>query len=212
MALLSATGLIGVNRKNSGHRVGQATGSLAGGVAGGAIGSLILPGIGTAVGAAAGSWLGEKGGGKLGTYSQKNAKSWKKTLGNAFSGKLGWEKSITKSMSGVGKSIGKTVKGWKTSFGKAFRGVAKFFSPLTKAASKVVKTVASIFKGAGKFILNALKLAIIVPIGLVVGLAVIAFNKLKKPVLAVAKTIGKGVGKAWHGLAKVTKTDRRAHV
>ncbi|MUV40580.1 tape measure protein [Levilactobacillus brevis] len=201
---LSATDLIGINKKNAGKKVGQTAGSVAGGGVGGILGSLILPGVGTAVGAAAGSWLGEKGGGKIGKLIQSNAKSWKKTLSNAFSGKLGWEKSIGKAVSNVGKSIGKGVKGWKTAFGKVFKNVGNFFKPLVKGASKAIKSVANIFKGAGKFILTALKMAIIVPIALVVGLAVIAFKKIKKPIIDVAKAVGKGVSAAWNGIKSVT--------
>jgi SLT domain-containing protein/phage-related protein len=201
---LSATDLIGINKKNAGRKVGQAGGSLAGGTAGGVIGSMILPGVGTAVGAAAGSWLGEKGGGKVGTLIQKNAKSWRKSLANAFAGKLGWEKSIGKSVSNVGKSIGKGVKRWKTAFGKGFKHVGNFFKPLVKGASKAIKSVANIFKGAGKFIKGALKMAIVIPIALVVGLAVIAFKKIKKPIISVAKAVGKGVRSAWKGIKSVT--------
>ncbi|UIF30451.1 hypothetical protein KB236_12205 (plasmid) [Levilactobacillus brevis] len=201
---LSATDLIGINKKNAGKKVGQTAGSVAGGGIGGVLGSLILPGVGTAVGAAAGSWLGEKGGGKIGKLIQSNAKSWKKTLSNAFSGKLGWEKSIGKSVSNVGKSIGKGVKRWKTAFGKGFKHVGNFFKPLVKGASKAIKSVGNIFKGAANFIKTALKMAIVIPIALVVGLAVIAFKKIKKPIIDVAKTVGKGVSAAWNGIKSVT--------
>lgn len=203
---LSATDLIGINKKNAGRKIGQTAGGLAGGTAGGVIGSMILPGVGTAIGAAAGSWLGEKGGGKIGALIQKNAKSWRKTLSNAFTGKLGWEKSIGKAIGNVGKSISKGVKGWGKAFGKAFANVGKFFKPLLKGAKNVLKGVANIFKGAGKMILGALKMAIVVPIALVVGLAVIAFKKIEKPIVKVAKAVGKGVSSAWKGIKKVTST------
>ncbi|EIY1671650.1 phage tail tape measure protein, partial [Listeria monocytogenes] len=49
---LSATQLIGINKKNAGDKAGSAGGSLAGGAAGAAIGTAIAPGIGTAIGAA----------------------------------------------------------------------------------------------------------------------------------------------------------------
>ncbi|EEO6207636.1 peptidoglycan DD-metalloendopeptidase family protein [Listeria monocytogenes] len=68
---LSATELIGMNKKNAGEKTGGFGGSL-GGVAGGAaIGTAIAPGIGTAIGGAIGAFAGTALGKELGKYVQK---------------------------------------------------------------------------------------------------------------------------------------------
>lgn len=214
-AVLSATELIGMNKKNKGEKIGRATGSFAGGAAGAAIGTAILPGIGTVLGGIGGTLLGTKLGGAMGKGIQKNVKKWGKWIKNAFTGKLGWEKSIGKSLSKVGKTIKKTTSGWAKSIGKvfggigkvigkAFKGVAKFFSPLTNAVKKVFGGIAKVIRGMAKTITSALKWAIVIPIALVVGLAKIAFSKLKKPILSVTKAIAKAVRGTWNGIKKVT--------
>ncbi|EAF5010434.1 phage tail tape measure protein [Listeria innocua] len=68
---LSATQLIGINKKNAGDKAGSAGGSLAGGAAGAAIGTAIAPGIGTAIGAAVGGIAGTKFGQAFGEKVQK---------------------------------------------------------------------------------------------------------------------------------------------
>ncbi|HHX9867660.1 TPA: phage tail tape measure protein [Listeria monocytogenes] len=68
---LSATQLIGINKKNAGDKAGSAGGSLAGGAAGAAIGTAIAPGIGTAIGAAIGGIAGTKFGQAFGKKVQK---------------------------------------------------------------------------------------------------------------------------------------------
>lgn len=68
---LSATQLIGINKKNAGDKAGSAGGSLAGGAAGAAIGTAIAPGIGTAIGAAVGGIAGTKFGQAFGKKVQK---------------------------------------------------------------------------------------------------------------------------------------------
>ncbi|EAD9720720.1 phage tail tape measure protein [Listeria monocytogenes] len=68
---LSASQLIGINKKNAGDKAGSAGGSLAGGAAGAAIGTAIAPGIGTAIGAAVGGIAGTKFGQAFGEKVQK---------------------------------------------------------------------------------------------------------------------------------------------
>ncbi|WP_288528308.1 phage tail tape measure protein [uncultured Secundilactobacillus sp.] len=226
-AVLSATELIGMNKKNKGEKIGRAGGSFAGGATGAAIGTAILPGIGTVLGGIGGSLLGTKLGGAIGKGVQKHAKSWGKTItstfskigstaGKLFTGKLGWEKSITQTLGKIGKSIKKTVKGWGKSISDVFKGIGNFFAPVVKTVQTGFTKILKFFGGLGKKVLNALKLAIVIPIGLVVGLGVIAFNKLKKPIENIAHGISKTVGKVfkslsktvsniWNGLARVTK-------
>ncbi|HAB6343963.1 TPA_asm: phage tail tape measure protein [Listeria monocytogenes] len=74
---LSATQLIGINKKNAGDKAGSAGGSLAGGAAGAAIGTAIAPGIGTAVGAAIGGIAGTKFGQAFGKKIQKEIPEYK---------------------------------------------------------------------------------------------------------------------------------------
>lgn len=78
---LSATQLIGINKKNAGDKVGSAGGSLAGGTAGAAIGTAIAPGIGTAVGAAIGGIAGTKFGQAFGKKIQKEIPEYKAKFG-----------------------------------------------------------------------------------------------------------------------------------
>lgn len=74
---LSASQLIGINKKNAGDKAGSAAGSLAGGAAGAAIGTAIAPGIGTAIGAAVGGIAGTKFGQAFGKKIQKEIPEYK---------------------------------------------------------------------------------------------------------------------------------------
>ncbi|WP_197313135.1 phage tail tape measure protein [Listeria monocytogenes] len=74
---LSASQLIGINKKNAGDKAGSAGGSLAGGAAGAAIGTAIAPGIGTAVGAAIGGIAGTKFGQAFGKKIQEEIPEYK---------------------------------------------------------------------------------------------------------------------------------------
>ena len=205
-ALLSATELIGMNKKNAGTKIGRAGGSFAGGAAGAAIGTAILPGIGTVLGGIGGTLLGTKLGGAIGKGIQKATKDWGKWIKKAFTGNLGWEKSIGKAIGNVTKSIVNGAKSWGKALGKVFKNVGKFFSPLVDGAKKAIGAVGKVIRGAAGIILKALKYALVIPIGLVVGLAVIAFKKLSKPIENVAKSLGKTLKKVWNSIAKTTKS------
>ncbi|GAY74355.1 peptidoglycan DD-metalloendopeptidase family protein [Lentilactobacillus kosonis] len=203
-AVMSATELIGINKRNKGEKIGRASGSLAGGAAGAAIGTAILPGIGTVLGGIGGTLIGTKLGGAIGKGIQKESKKWGKWLKQAFTGKLNWEQSIGKSLSGISKAVAKTFSGIGKTIGNIFKGIGKFFSPLINGVGKAMKTVANVIRGTAKVITTALKYAIIIPVGLVVGLAVIAFKKIKKPIEAVTKGVANTVGKVWNALSKTT--------
>ncbi|EAE2630444.1 phage tail tape measure protein [Listeria monocytogenes] len=83
---LSATQLIGINKKNAGDKAGSAGGSLAGGAAGAAIGTAIAPGIGTAVGAAVGGIAGTKFGQAFGKKVQKEFPEYQQKFVNMWDG------------------------------------------------------------------------------------------------------------------------------
>ncbi len=83
---LSATQLIGINKKNAGDKAGSAGGSLAGGAAGAAIGTAIAPGIGTAVGAAIGGIAGTKFGQAFGEKVQKEFPEYQQKFVNMWDG------------------------------------------------------------------------------------------------------------------------------
>lgn len=83
---LSATQLIGINKKNAGDKAGSAGGSLAGGAAGAAIGTAIAPGIGTAIGAAVGGIAGTKFGQAFGKKVQKEFPEYQQKFVNMWDG------------------------------------------------------------------------------------------------------------------------------
>lgn len=205
-AILSATELIGMNKKNAGTKIGRAGGSFAGGAAGAAIGTAILPGIGTVLGGIGGTLLGTKLGGSIGKGVQKAMPKIHKTLGSLFTGKLGWEKSISsavgKAFSGIGKFFTGKLK-WERSFGKAIgnmvKSVKKFLKPLASAFSSVFKTIGKIIKG----FVTALKWTFLAPIALVVGLAIIAWKKLSGPIRRILTPIAKFISSTFKGIKNV---------
>ncbi|EAG8523410.1 phage tail tape measure protein [Listeria innocua] len=83
---LSATQLIGINKKNAGDKAGSAGGSLAGGATGAAIGTAIAPGIGTAIGAAVGGIAGTKFGQAFGKKVQKEFPEYQQKFVNMWDG------------------------------------------------------------------------------------------------------------------------------
>lgn len=96
-----------------------------------------------------------------------------------------WIGTVVKDWNGMWSSVG---KGWNTflktmsSWGKAISSMwNKIWTPITKAMSALWKGLANIAKAG----LNALKLAIVVPIALIVGLAIKAWEKIEKPFKAV---------------------------
>lgn len=207
----SGIDLIGMNKKNRGTKIGQATGNLAGGVAGAAAGTAILPGIGTVIGGIAGSLGGEKLGGKLGKeiasglgkYGPKIAKTaskmWK-GITDTFTGNAKWEKSLGKSLGKVTSTIGKTVGGWGKSIAHAFKPVTDFFGKvwkvISKSVSKGMKTVGKVFGTLGNIIKAVLKpigkileYAILIPVGLLAEGVIVIWKKIKKPLAKVWKSI-----------------------
>ena len=212
---ISATSLIGINKKNAGRKIGDFGGSVAGMTAGASAGAAlgsVIPGLGTAVGGLIGGAAGGIAGSSLG-----------KTVGGWFQKQI---PGIKKSVSPIFKSVGKWIgKEWKSA-GKFVGGIGSWFKGVGKGIDKkVIKPVAGVFKSviktAGK-LKSGVAHAIAAPFEFAVGLVHRYFVKpLKKPVTAVlnwirkkwkafSKTsgnlwhsIGNAVGKAWRSSLKV---------
>ncbi|NMV51609.1 tape measure protein [Lactobacillus reuteri] len=93
-----------------------------------------------------------------------------------FTGKLGWEKAITKEFSNVGKDI------------------RKFANSIPKFFKNVGKVLGKLFKGFGKLLLYSLALP--------VGAAVIITRPLVKPIERIFKALIKWIQNAWKGLVR----------
>lgn len=98
----------------------------------------------------------------------------------------GWN-GFLKTISNWGKSIASTISNWGKSIASAWN---KIWTPITKGMSTIWKNVVKVTKVG----LNVLKLAIVIPIALIVGLAIKAWQKIEKPFMAV-----------WNGIAKFIK-------
>lgn len=213
--LAASSTLIGTTKKNVGSHLGNFGGTLggmeAGGLAGAAIPVLGETGIGeiggSIIGGMAGSSLGKKAGGAIQKGLGKINMPKMPKLSNPFKGfkvpniASMFTKAIGKVPSAIGgawRKVTSTISGWGKSIGK-------FFSPVTKVFGSFVKTVGKVLKPVGR----ALQLALVIPIALVVGLAIKAWQKMEKPFKTVAKVIGgvvkdvaKSISGAWKGISK----------
>uniref|UniRef100_UPI003850B37A tape measure protein n=1 Tax=Lacticaseibacillus casei TaxID=1582 RepID=UPI003850B37A len=129
-----------------------------------------------------GKWFGQ-----LPKNFNNAMKSVVKGWNNAWSsiGK-GWN-GFLKTMSNWGKSIASTMGNWGKSIASTWN---KIWTPITKGMSKVWDTTVKVTKAG----LNVLKLAIVLPIALIVGLFIKAWQKVEKPFNDV-----------WNGLVKFVK-------
>ena len=189
---ISATSLIGINKKNAGRKIGDFGGSVAGMTAGASAGAAlgsVIPGLGTAVGGLIGGAAGGIAGSSLG-----------KTVGGWFQKQI---PGIKKTVSPIFKSIGKWIgKEWKSA-GKFIGGIGSWFKGVGKGIDKkVIKPVAGAFKSviktAGK-LKSGVARAIAAPFEFAVGLAHRYIVKpLKKPVSEILSW----VSKKWHSFSK----------
>lgn len=108
-----------------------------------------------------------------------------KSMQNMVKGIAKWIGTVVKDWNGMWSSVG---KGWNTflktmsSWGKAISSTwNKIWQPITKTMTNLWKGLTNIAKAG----LNALKLAIVVPIALIVGLAIKAWQAIEKPFKAV---------------------------
>lgn len=155
----------------------------------------------------AGSSLGKKAGGAIQKGLGKINMPKMPKLSNPFKGfkvpniASMFTKAIGKVPSAIGgawRKVTSTISGWGKSIGK-------FFAPVNKAFGGFVKGVGHLLKPVGR----ALQLALVVPIALVVGLTIKAWQKLEAPIKKVgsfvgniAKGLGKTVGNAWKSMSK----------
>ncbi|WP_223849956.1 tape measure protein [Schleiferilactobacillus harbinensis] len=132
----------------------------------------------------------------------KSVQNMAKGIGKWF-GQL--PKNFNNAMKSVGKgwnSFLKTMSSWGKSIALTWN---KIWTPITKGMSAVWNGVVKATKAG----LNVLKLAIVIPIALIVGLAVKAWQKIEKPFMTVWNGIAKfikpilnGIGKFITGTAK----------
>lgn len=114
-----------------------------------------------------------------------------KSVQNMAKGIAKWFGQLPKSFNDAMKSIGKGWNGFlktMSSWGKSIASTwNKIWSPITKGMSAVWAGVVKATKAG----LNVLKLAIVVPIALIVGLAIKAWQSISKPFMAVWNDIAK---------------------
>lgn len=114
----------------------------------------------------------------------KTVKNVMKGIGKFFTGKLGWEQSISHA---IGKMTGSAKKAFK---------------PVSNVFKSFINGVKGIFKGFGK----VLEIILIAPLALEVGIAIKTWQKIKKPVISVVKAIKSGVSKGFKAVAKVVSS------
>lgn len=117
-----------------------------------------------------------------------------KSVQNMAKGIGKWFGQLPKNFNNAMKSVG---KGWNSflktmsSWGKSIASTwNKIWTPITKGMSAIWAGVVKATKAG----LNVLKMAIVIPIALIVGLAVKAWQKIEKPFMTV-----------WNGIAKFIK-------
>ncbi|MFT8861263.1 tape measure protein [Schleiferilactobacillus harbinensis] len=117
-----------------------------------------------------------------------------KSVQNMAKGIAKWFGQLPKSFNNAVKSVGKGWNGFLKTVGSWGKSIAsvwnKIWAPITKGMSAVWTGIVKATKAG----LNVLKLAIVIPIALIVGLAIKAWQKIEKPFKAV-----------WNGLAKFLK-------
>ena len=125
-----------------------------------------------------------------------------KAVQNMAKGIAKWFGQLPKNFNNAMKSIGKGWNGFLKTMGSWGKSIAstwnKIWSPITKGMSAVWNGVVKATKAG----LNVLKLAIVIPIALIVGLAVKAWQKIKKPFMTVLNDIAKFIKPILNGIAK----------
>ncbi|MBU7562670.1 phage tail tape measure protein [Pediococcus ethanolidurans] len=193
--------------KDAGKGIGTAIG--------GGIGLFFGGPLGAALGATIGKVIGGWGGKAAKQFTDgwnkkgKNVKPPKGLLPKAgYYARSGadaiasWAKSFIKGFGKVIKPIASFNKSVGKAFGKVIKSIVGFSKSVGKAFGKVVGIIKSILKPIGR----VLELAIVIPIALVVGLAIKAWQKIKKPFKAVINYISKAIKSAWKGIKSVTKS------
>lgn len=197
--------------KNAGKGIGTAIGGGIGLFFGGPLGAA----LGATIGKVIGGWGGK--GAKLFTdgwnKKGKGAKPPKGLLpkagyyaragGDAI---VGWGKGFAR---GVGKVI-KNISGFNKKVGRTFGKVIKSIGRFNKRVGKAFRTVIKIIRNVLKPVKKVLEYALLIPIALVVGLAIKAWRKMRKPFKAVVGFIKKAVKSGWKFIKSITKSTWRA--
>lgn len=179
--------------KNAGKGIGTAIGGGIGLFFGGPLGAA----VGATIGKVIGGWGGK--GAKLFTDGwNKKGKNGKPPKG--FLPKAGY----------YARSGGDAIVGWAKGFargvGNAVKSISNFNKKVGKAFGTVVKVISNVLKPVKK----VLELALVVPIALVVGLAIKAWQKIQKPVTKVVNAISKAIKSAWGGIKSLSNSTWKA--
>lgn len=173
--------------------------------AGKGIGTAIGGGIGLFFGGPLGAALGATIGKVIGGWGGKAAKQftdgWNKKGKNVKPPKGLLPKAGYYARSGA-DAIASWTKSFTKGFGKTIKSIARFNKSVGKAFGKIVGIIKSVLKP----IANVLKIALVAPTALVVGLTIKAWQKIKKPFKAVLNYISKAIKSAWKGIKSLTKS------
>lgn len=177
--------------------------------AGKGLGTAIGGGIGLFFGGPLGAALGATIGKVIGGWGGKGAKlftdGWNKKGRGAKPPKGFLPKAGYYARSGV-DAIVSWGKGFGRGVGKVIRSIGRFNKRVGKGFGTVVKIIGKVLKPIKK----VLEYALVIPIALVVGLAIKAWNKMKKPFKAVLNFIKKVIKSAWKIIKSITKSTWRA--
>jgi tape measure domain-containing protein len=132
-----------------------------------------------------------------------------KSVQNMWKGVQKWISQLVKGWNNAWKSVGKGWNGFLKTMGNWGKSIAstwnKIWTPVVKVMSTIWNTVVKVTKVG----LNVLKMAVLIPIALIVGLAIKAWQKIEKPFMTVWNGIAKfikpilnGIGKFITGTAK----------
>ena len=125
-----------------------------------------------------------------------------KSVQNMTEGIIKWFGQLPKSFNNAIKAVGnvwnsflKTMSSWGKSIASTWN---KIWTPITKGMSAVWNGVVKATKAG----LNVLKLAIVIPIALIVGLAIKAWQKIEKPFMTVWNDIAKFIKPILNSISK----------
>lgn len=177
--------------------------------AGKGIGTAIGGGIGLFFGGPLGAALGATIGKVIGGWGGKGAKlfadGWNKK-GKGAKPPKGFLPKVGYYVRAGGDAIVGWGKGFARGVGKIIRSIGKFNRRVGKAFRTVIKIIRNVLKPVKK----VLEYALVIPIALVVGLAIKAWEKMKKPFKAVINFIQKVVKAGWKIIKSITKSTWRA--
>ncbi|MFT8860859.1 tape measure protein [Schleiferilactobacillus harbinensis] len=125
-----------------------------------------------------------------------------KSVQNMWKGMEKWVSQMVKGWNNAWSSVGKGWNGFLKTMGSWGKSIAstwnKIWAPITKGMSAVWKGVVNVTKSA----LNVLKLAIVLPIALIAGLAIKAWQKIEKPFMTVWNDIVKFIKPILNSISK----------